>query len=70
MSLKRERTHHINRIKGLLASQGVVMPMKADFLEQLKAVHLWDGSSLPAALNMRLLRKYERYEKVKSKCAN
>jgi transposase len=64
MSLKRERTHHINRIKGLLASQGVVMPMKADFLEQLKAVHLWDGSPLPSALNMRLLREYERYEKV------
>jgi transposase len=64
MALKKERTHHINRIKGLLASQGVVLVMKADFLEQLNAVHLWDGSRLPAALNRRLLREYERYEEV------
>jgi transposase len=64
MALKRERTHHINRIKGLLASQGVVLVMKADFLEQLEAVRLWDGSRLPAALNRRLLREYERFEEV------
>jgi transposase len=64
MALKRERTHHINRIKGLLASQGVVLPVKADFLEQMKAVRLWNGSPLPDALNRHLLREYERYEKV------
>jgi len=48
-ALKRERTHHINRLKGLLASQGVRMEVKADFRLQLEEVRLWDGSPLPAA---------------------
>jgi transposase len=37
-SLKRERTDHINRIKGLLVSQGVRLAIKADFLEQVARV--------------------------------
>ncbi|RPI33833.1 MAG: IS110 family transposase [Chloroflexota bacterium] len=62
MAVKAERTHHINRIKGLLASQGVMLPFKKDFLSDLEAVHLWDGSPLPANLYSRLLREYERYK--------
>lgn len=65
MALKRERTHHINRIKGLLASQGVVLPYRADFLSQLEAVRLWDGSRLPAALQARVVREHKRYQQVK-----
>jgi len=65
MALKRERTHHINRIKGLLASQGVVLPFRADFLSQLEAVRLWDGSRLPCALHARVLREHKRYQLVK-----
>jgi transposase len=61
MAVKAERTHHINRLKGLLASQGVALPVKKDFLSRLEAVRLWDGSPLPAALYSRLLREYERY---------
>ena len=30
-ALKRERTHHINRLKGLLANQGVRLEVRADF---------------------------------------
>lgn len=48
MALKRERTHHINRIKGLLASQGVAMEVKKDFVEELAEVQLWDGSKIGA----------------------
>jgi transposase len=62
MAIKAERTHHINRIKGLLASQGVLLPVKKDFLSRLEAVRLWDGSHLPTDLNSRLLREYERYQ--------
>jgi transposase len=62
MAVKAERTHHINRLKGLLISQGVALPVKKDFLSRLEAVRLWDGSPLPAALNARLLREYERYQ--------
>ena len=59
-ALKRERTHHINRLKGLLASQGVRMEVKADFRLQLEEVRLWDGSPLPAGLRACLVREHER----------
>lgn len=62
MALKRERTRHINRIKGLLASQGVKLEIKADFLAQLEAVRLWDGSGLLEGLRNRLVREYQRYQ--------
>lgn len=64
MALKRERTHHINRIKGLLASQGVKLEVKDDFLEQLASVRLWDGSALLAGLRTCLEREYQRYRLV------
>ena len=64
MALKRERTHHINGIKGLLASQGVKMAIRADFLAQLEAVRLWDGSGLRQGLRARLEREYQRYQLV------
>lgn len=60
MASKRERTRHINRMKGLLASQGVVMEIGVRFLDELEAVRLWDGSALGARLRKRLEREYER----------
>jgi len=60
MSLKREQTHHNNRIKGLLASQGIVMEVRTKFLEELEGVQLWDGSSVPPGLHTLLVREYER----------
>lgn len=60
MGLKSERTRHINRMKGLLASQGVVMEIGAGFKEAIGEVRLWDGSQLPGRLRMRLDREYER----------
>ena len=64
MALTAERTRHINRIKGLLASQGVVLPVKADFLSQLETVQLWDSSKLPLGLRSRLVREYERLQMI------
>jgi transposase len=64
LALKRERTHHINRIKGLLISQGVSLALKADFLPQLEAVRLWDGTQLLPGLRQSLLREYQRYQLV------
>jgi transposase len=63
-TLSDERTSHINRIKGLLASQGVHISVKKDFPESLQAAHTWDGNSLPARLIPRLLREYERMQLV------
>lgn len=63
-ALKRERTHHINRLKGLLASQGVKLEIRADFLAQLEAIRLWDGSELREGLRDRLECEYQRYQLV------
>ena len=60
-ALKQERTHHINRLKGLMASQGVRLEVKADFLVQLETVRLWDGSGLPMGLRSCLVREHERF---------
>ena len=60
--LKAERTQHINRIKGLLAGQGVRLEIGASFLERLKAVRLWDGRPIPEGLKARVEREYERLQ--------
>jgi transposase len=57
-SLKADRTRHINRIKGLLVSQGVRMPVQADFLARLDALRLWDGTPVPPGLRARLEQEY------------
>lgn len=59
-SLKQERTAHMNRIKGILASQGIGLEIRQDFLEQLEQVRLWDGRLLPEQLKQRLRREHER----------
>lgn len=63
IALKRERTRHSNRIKGLLAGVGVrLVPRLRTLGEQLEKVRLWDGSPLPAALHCRILREQERLQ--------
>jgi transposase len=57
-TLKRDRTRHINRIKGVLIGQGVRLPVKEDFLTQIEDVRLWDGSPLPRGLRARVEREY------------
>ena len=64
MALKKERTRHINRMKGLLASQGIAMEIGAGFMEAMEAVRLWDGSPLPIRLQKRLEREYDRIRLV------
>jgi transposase len=62
MALTAERTRHINRIKGLLTSQGIVLPVRVDFISRLEEVQLWDGSKLPFGLRSRLVREHERLQ--------
>lgn len=61
--LKNERTEHINRIKGLLASQGLAAPeVNKHFADWLGQAQLWDGTAVPAELQKRLLRELERWQ--------
>jgi transposase len=59
---KRDRRRVINRLKGLLASQGLVMPPSGDFPQQLESRRLWDGSPLPAGLRHRLGQEWEHVQ--------
>ena len=61
--LKDERTEHVNRIKGLLASQGLAAPQVNQRLaEWLGTAQLWDGMPVPGELHQRLLRELERWQ--------
>jgi len=62
LTLKRDRARVTNRIKGLLANQGVAMEVTGDFLRLLDEVRLWDGSRLPAGLRGRLGREWAKVD--------
>jgi transposase len=53
-TIQQERTRVINRLQGLLTTQGVRIPLHADFLARITAVRRWDGTPLPPGLCQRL----------------
>jgi len=65
LTLKKERTRQVNRIKGLLASVGVRLQVTPDFLRELEAARLWDGSPVPPGLRFRLEGEFERWAFVR-----
>jgi transposase len=67
-SLRKERTRTTNRIRGLLANHGIGVLGRLDLCGgQLEQVRLWDGSSLPPALQSRLSREWEHVLFLKRK---
>jgi transposase len=62
--LQRERVRHVNRIKGLLAGQGITgyEPLRRDRLKQLDELRTGDGRPLPSQLKAELLREIEMIE--------
>ncbi len=60
LTLKRDRARATNRIKGLLANQGLVVEVTEGFPVLLEQVRRWDGSSLPAGLRARLGREWAK----------
>jgi transposase len=56
---RRDRGRHTNRIKGLLASQGVPLARIQELPTHLARARLWDGSPLPPLLCARLEREWE-----------
>jgi transposase len=60
VTTKRDRTRLTNRIKGLLASQGLRVVVERDVPSQLDRLRLWDGSVLAAGLRSRLKREWEK----------
>src|SRR5262249_48393250 len=53
-TLQQERASTMTRIEGLLSSQGLRGTSLTKLPEQLEALRLWDGSSIPPGLRRRV----------------
>ena len=56
---RRDRGRHTNRIKGLLAAQGVPLARIRELPTHLEHARLWDGTPLPPLLCARLAREWD-----------
>lgn len=57
-----DRTQTLNRIHGLLATEGVTLALTGDVPAALATARRWDGTPLPAALVARLERDWRQVE--------
>lgn len=64
--LIRERVQHVNRIKGLCATQGIYdyEPLRSDRKAQLDGLRTGDGRTLPTRLKAEIIRELQRLELV------
>jgi transposase len=60
--LQRQQTECSNRIKGLLASQGLAAAVDAEFRTTLAGLRDWAGQPVPAGLQQRLLQEFAVWE--------
>ena len=65
-TLTADHTRLINRLKGLLVTQGLCLRIGNDFLAQLETVRLWDGTFVPAGLRERLTRDWAQLQAVET----
>jgi transposase len=65
-TLIKERIEHVNRIQGLLASQGIFgcEPMRKDFRSRLEGVRTGDGRPLGPLLKAEIIRELDRINLV------
>jgi transposase len=65
-TLVTERISHVNRIKGLLATQGVFdfEPLHKDRRTRMGQLRAWDGRPLPPRLTAELTRELDRLDMV------
>jgi transposase len=62
--LQHQQTECSNRIKGLLASQGLDAAVDATFRGRLDALRDWEGQPVPAGLRQRILQEYAVWEEL------
>jgi transposase len=64
-TLKKEKTRLVNRVRGLLASQGVAAKMgRRGLVVPLSSLRIWDGSAVPEGLKRRIEYEMARHEVV------
>jgi transposase len=60
--LQRQKTECSNRIKGLLASQGLTAAVDANFRAKLSGLRDWADQAVPTGMQTRLLQEYAVWE--------
>lgn len=68
-TVREDRKRIRNRINGLLATHGLEVPPTAQFVKQLKARRLWDGTALPPELVARLTREWNQLQHTEARVA-
>jgi transposase len=68
-TLQGDRTRMINRLKAVLASHGVRLAITADFLEQVAATRVWDGSAIPPGAQERLAHDWAQLQRIEEQVA-
>jgi len=64
-TLKKEKTRLVNRVRGLLASQGVAARMgRRGLVVPVTSLRIWDGSMVPPGLRRRIECEMARHEVV------
>jgi transposase len=69
-ALTQDRTRLVNRLKSLLATQGLSLAIDAQFLNRLAGTHLWDGAPVPPGLQERLSRTWTLLQEVNGQIRN
>ncbi len=60
--LRKEKTAHLARIKGLLRLIGIAVRWVPEWKDRLHLLKTWDGKPIPEALRREIEREYERLE--------
>lgn len=66
-TVREDRKRIRNRVRGLLATQGVTIPLTRHFIDALTLVRLWDHSPLPPELVSRLTREWAHLQAVEAR---
>lgn len=69
LAIKRDRNRVTNRLKNLLATQGVRLEPGANFEEAVEEARLWNGSPFSAPVRQRLLREASRWTSLSQEIA-
>jgi transposase len=68
-TVREDRKRVRNRIQGVLATQGVRVPLTGGFLEQLATAHTGDGRPLAVAFRRRLEHEWAHLEAIEARLA-
>jgi transposase len=66
-TVKQDRTRIVNRLRGLLATQGVRLRVDAALPDKLATVRTWDGEPLSAGLRARLGREWQQLQTIQAR---